>query len=97
MSRRDLVFGWIPGDPDHEAAMRFGGEAPGRRAHSQLGLQAMPLYGSPPPRTVVSALRQERGRTPKPYESAPLAAVRRLAAARRRAGPRRWRPCATRR
>src|SRR3954462_13703264 len=52
-------------DPDHEAAMRFGGEAPGRRAHSHLGMQAMQILGSPPPRTVVNALPQERGRMPK--------------------------------
>ena len=65
-SRRDLVFGWTSLDPDHEAAMRFGGEAPGRRAHSHLGIEAMPLHGSPPPRTAVNALPQERGRTPKP-------------------------------
>ena len=58
-------------DPDHEAAMRFGGEAPGRRAHSHLGMEAMQLRGSPPPRTVVGALPQERGRTPEPYVSAP--------------------------
>jgi hypothetical protein len=26
---------WIHWDPDHDATMRIGGEAPGRRAHSQ--------------------------------------------------------------
>src|SRR4051794_12444075 len=37
--------------------MRFGGEAPGRRAHSHLGMEAMQVRGSPPPRTVVSDYR----------------------------------------
>ena len=27
---------WTRGDPDHDAAMRIGGEAPGRRAHSSM-------------------------------------------------------------
>ena len=40
-SRRDLVFGWARRDPDHEAAIRFDGEAPGRRAHSSVGIAAM--------------------------------------------------------
>src|SRR4051794_33106885 len=34
ISRRELVFGGVPRDPDHDAAVRIGGEAPGRRAHS---------------------------------------------------------------
>jgi len=33
-SRRNLVFGGSPREPDHEAVIRFGGEAPRRRAHS---------------------------------------------------------------
>jgi hypothetical protein len=33
-SRRTLVFGWPGSGPDHEAIIRFGGEAPRRRAHS---------------------------------------------------------------
>jgi hypothetical protein len=33
-SRRTLVFGWPLSGPDHEAIIRFSGEAPGRRAHS---------------------------------------------------------------
>ena len=33
-SRHKLVFGRLRGSPDHDAAMRIGGEAPGRRAHS---------------------------------------------------------------
>jgi hypothetical protein len=33
-SRCILVFGWPVLGPDHEAIIRFGGEAPRRRAHS---------------------------------------------------------------
>jgi hypothetical protein len=39
-SRRNLVFGWSPRDPNHEADIRFGGEAPKRRAHSPYGIEA---------------------------------------------------------
>lgn len=37
-------------DPDHEAVIRFGGEAPRRRAHSRYAIEAMAVFGSPPPR-----------------------------------------------
>ena len=47
-------------DPDHEAAMRFGGEAPRRRAHSVHGMQAKVLIGSPPPQ-IVNCLLQSPG------------------------------------
>ena len=30
-----LVFGGSDADPDHDAVIRIGGEAPGRRAHSK--------------------------------------------------------------
>src|SRR5258705_196922 len=36
-------------DPDHEATIRFCGEAPRRRAHSGHGFQAMAVFRSPPP------------------------------------------------
>ena len=52
-SRRDLVFGWPRRGPDHEAVIRFGGEAPRRRAHSHLGMTTMQLLGLPPPRIVI--------------------------------------------
>ena len=55
-SRRDLVFGWARRDPDHEAAIRFSGEAPRWRAHSGLGFEAMAVFGSPPPRIMISDL-----------------------------------------
>ena len=32
-------------DPDHEAAIRFEGEAPGRRAHSVGGVEATAISG----------------------------------------------------
>jgi hypothetical protein len=41
-------------DPDHEATIRFSGEAPRRRAHSRYGFNAMAVFGSPPPRIMIS-------------------------------------------
>ena len=41
-------------DPDHEAAIRFDGEAPTQRAHSNDGSTAMFRLGSPPPRIIIS-------------------------------------------
>jgi len=52
-------------DPDHEAAIRFKGEAPRRRAHSSLGIEAMAFLVSPPPRIVIGDLPQKRGRSLK--------------------------------
>src|ERR1700746_334446 len=34
-SRHTLVFGGSDADPDHDAVISIGGEAPGRRAHSK--------------------------------------------------------------
>ena len=52
-------------DPDHEAAIRFSGEAPRWRAHSALGFEAMTVFGSPPPRIMISDLcANARGRRP---------------------------------
>ena len=34
-SRHTLVFGGSAADPNHDAVIRIGGEAPGRRAHSK--------------------------------------------------------------
>jgi hypothetical protein len=50
------------GDPDHEATIRFGGEAPRRRPHSGHGFKAMAVFGSPPPRIMISGLSQCEGR-----------------------------------
>jgi hypothetical protein len=41
---------------DHEAIIRFYGEAPRRRAHSRYGIKAMAVFGSPPPRIVIGSL-----------------------------------------
>jgi hypothetical protein len=45
-------------DSDHEAIIRFSGEAPRRRAHSRLGVKAMAVFGSPPPRTKIGGQSQ---------------------------------------
>jgi hypothetical protein len=52
-SRHNLVFGGSK-DPNHDAVMRIGGEAP-RRADPFLflGTKATGLAGTPPPRTVI--------------------------------------------
>src|SRR5260370_40197684 len=55
-SRHNLVFGWTRAGPDHEAAIRFSGEAPRRRAHSSVGNKAMAHLVSPPPRIVIGDL-----------------------------------------
>ena len=44
-SRRNLVFGGSARDPDHEAVIRFGGEAPRWRAHSVDGVIARLEFG----------------------------------------------------
>ena len=64
-SRRNLVFGWVMQDPDHEATIRFCGEAPRRRAHSGLGFEAMTVFGSPPPRIMISDLCANARKMPK--------------------------------
>ena len=83
-------------DPDHEAAMRFGGEAPGRRAHSGNGIEAMVLLGSPPPRIVNSSPSRGRDRVPKScLRSSSILPVRPPAAAPRPPARCRLLPCAT--
>ena len=52
-------------DPDHEAAIRFSGEAPRWRAHSGLGFEAMTVFGSPPSRIMISDLCANARRVPK--------------------------------
>ena len=39
-------------DPDHDAVMRIGGEAPGGGPILSVGIYAMFEYGFPPPRIV---------------------------------------------
>jgi len=65
VSRRDLVFGWVRLDPDHEAAIRFDGEAPRRRAHSSIGIATVAQVVSPPPRIVISGQAPVRDRSLK--------------------------------
>jgi hypothetical protein len=45
-----------PFDPDHDAVMRIGGEAPGGGPILSVGISAMFEYGFPPPRIVNSAV-----------------------------------------
>src|SRR5436309_9770212 len=52
-------------DPDHEAVIPFDGEAPRRRAHSADGIEAMELFGSPPPRLVIDGQSRKRDWAPK--------------------------------
>jgi len=52
-------------NPDHEAAIRFKGEAPRRRAHSSCGIETMVFLVSPSPRIVISDLSRKRDRPPK--------------------------------
>ena len=46
-------------DPDHDAVMRIGGEAPGGGPILSVGINAMFEYGFPPPRIVNSAVRRK--------------------------------------
>src|SRR5438309_3417588 len=45
-------------DPDHDAVMRIGGEAPGGGPILSVGISAMFEYGVPPPRRVSVTMRQ---------------------------------------
>ena len=55
---------WASWGPNHDAAMRISGEAPGRRVQSKQrlnsGFQANPLFGAPPPRTIHGSSPRER-------------------------------------
>ena len=51
-------------DPDHDAVMRIGGEAPGGGPILSVGISAMFEYGFPPPRIVNSAAREKPARAP---------------------------------
>src|SRR3954469_12911195 len=65
-----------PQGPDHDAVMRIGGEAPGRRAHSRKRCQTMACFGWPPPRIV-------RGDRRYPVRQAPRACPVRVRPSRR--------------
>jgi len=51
-SCRNLVFGG-PNDPNHDAVLRIGSEAPRRRAHSAQRHESHGFRGTPPPRTII--------------------------------------------
>lgn len=74
-----LQFG--PAGPDHEAVIRFGGEAPRRRAHSHDGMETMQLRGLPSPRIVIGS---RHGTDTKPVGFNSSARIVRQPDARRR-------------
>lgn len=49
-----------PYDPNHDAVMRIGSEAPRRRTILSVGIKAMLQAGTPLPRTVIADPSQER-------------------------------------
>jgi hypothetical protein len=60
-----------PQGPDHDAVMRIGGEAPGRRAHSRKRCQTMACFGWPPPRIVSGDRRCPVRQAPKACPALP--------------------------
>ena len=60
-----------PQGPDHDAVMRIGGEAPGRRAHSRQRCQTMACFGWPPPRIVSGDRRCPVRQAPKACPALP--------------------------
>ena len=55
-SRHQTCIRQVRLDPDHDAVMRIGGEAPGGGANLQVGIRASSNHGFPPPRIVNSAV-----------------------------------------
>src|SRR5580700_3259839 len=55
-------------DPDHDAVIRIGGEAPGGGPILSVGISAMFEYGFPPPRIVNSAVVLKSQRAPNGAE-----------------------------
>ena len=54
MSRHNLVCGGSTKDPNHDAALRIGGEAPRGGPILSLDMEVMGWGGSPPPRIVLA-------------------------------------------
>jgi hypothetical protein len=52
-------------DPDHDAVMRIGGEAPGGGPILSVGINAMFECGFPPPQIVDSAVRRKASASAK--------------------------------
>ena len=92
-SRHNLVFGRSIARPDHDAVMRIGSEAPGRRAHSRNRYQHHGLL------RVTATSDRDRNRRCS-VRQAPRACLNpsfplTLLAIRRQPEPRRWSPGAT--
>src|ERR1700748_3277354 len=62
-------------DPDHDAVMRIGGEAPGGGPILSVGISARFEYGIPPPRIVNSAVVRKSQRERRMVLSAMLVPV----------------------
>jgi hypothetical protein len=56
-------------DPDHDALMRIGGEAPRRQAHSAQRHESQGFHGSPPPRIVIGDPSRSSGWSRKCYQA----------------------------
>jgi hypothetical protein len=54
-SRRNLVSGRFAWNPNHDAVMRIGGEAPGGEPILNCGIEAMGQSGTSPPRIVIGS------------------------------------------
>ena len=57
-SRAATLYSVGPKDPNHDAVMRIGSEAPKRRTHSSIRLEAKGRLGIPPARTVIGVPSQ---------------------------------------
>ena len=58
--RAATLYSVGPQDPDHDAHMRIGGEAPRRQAHSAQRHESQGFGGSPPPRIVIGDPQRSR-------------------------------------
>jgi hypothetical protein len=65
-------------NPDHDAVMRIGGEAPGGGTILSVGISARFEYGFPPPRIVNSAVLLNPARAPKMVLSGMLVPIKLL-------------------
>src|SRR5215467_8998917 len=63
--RRQTCMRQVRLDPDHDAVMRIGGEAPGGGPILAVGISATSCCGSTPPRIVSQQSGQNQPRVPK--------------------------------